>query len=420
MTRRDTQGRRSKEDGLRWAWRVSLGLFVLAGLTGAFYRFGLVYGWTAGLQLVNIRHAHSHLMYFGWVTPALFALIGLHVSSVGARPFRERLRWILGATLAAALASYPLFLLFGYTPVALGEKRLPLAVMSSTLNMVAWGGFLVFYRRTTRGLPRSRSLLLWDLALTFLVLAMLGAMGLAFLKPMGIEDPVWSSALTHVFLDLFSEGWFVLGVLGLAYAAVENPDRPGGRVGIYLLCMGLPLTFALGMPESLTPPGLKALARMGGALVGTGLLLNVRVLWSEGLDGWRERVPLALLAIKAAGQLTVSLLPGVWWGSLHGARILYLHLMLLGFVSLGLVAAARRAWGRAAAGYAAALYAAVLVLLLSLLPLTSFWPASWRGAWGLTAAAWVAPLPVLAAVLMLLAGRQRGRTAPFSPVTEAK
>lgn len=56
-------------------WFSALGVFVLAGLTGAFMRFGLIYGFPWGLQYANIRHAHSHTMYFGWVTPALMALI---------------------------------------------------------------------------------------------------------------------------------------------------------------------------------------------------------------------------------------------------------------------------------------------------------------------------------------------------------
>jgi len=55
----------------RWAWRTSLTFFVLAGLTGFLFRLELTYGGSFGMNLVNVRHAHSHLMYFGWATPAL-------------------------------------------------------------------------------------------------------------------------------------------------------------------------------------------------------------------------------------------------------------------------------------------------------------------------------------------------------------
>lgn len=47
---------------LRWAWLGALGVFVLAGSTGALYRFGMPLGLPFGLQFGNVRHAHSHLM----------------------------------------------------------------------------------------------------------------------------------------------------------------------------------------------------------------------------------------------------------------------------------------------------------------------------------------------------------------------
>ena len=43
---------------------------------------------------------------------------------------------------------------------------------------------------------------------------------------------------------------------------------------------------------------------------------------------------------KLVVQLVLGVWPGVWWAELHSLRVLYLHLMLLGFVTLGLVAAA--------------------------------------------------------------------------------
>ena len=61
---------------------MALAVFVLAGATGAFMRFGLLYG-MAGLSYANVRHAHSHLMYFGWVTPALIALKASILTELG-------------------------------------------------------------------------------------------------------------------------------------------------------------------------------------------------------------------------------------------------------------------------------------------------------------------------------------------------
>lgn len=400
------------------AWRAALSAFVVAALTGLLYRTGLTYGVTLGFDLVHIRHAHSHLMYFGWATPALFALMAAALPRLTGRPAPRGLAGVLTACFGAALVAYPLFLLFGYTPVAVGPARMPLAVIGSTLNMFGWWGFTLLYARWTRGVERGPALLLWDLALTMLVLATLGAGGLALLKPLGIEDPTWASALTHIFLDLFSEGWFVLAVLGLAHAVLRPAPSRWTAWSLYALGAGVPVLFALGMPSALVPPGLKLLARAGGTLVGLGLLAQTAVLARAALGRgaglrWRWLVPLAFLAMKAAGQLGISLAPGAWWSGLPGLRILYLHLMLLGFVTLGAAAAARAAWGPAAGRGHALFYAAVTAVLLTLVPLSSLWPAPWGGRWTFVLATWTAAAPILAA-LVLLATSRRPRRADAS------
>lgn len=401
-TFRAKEERPPKQKGgrLRWVWIGALVCFALAGLTGVLFRFGVAYGATAGLRLENIRHAHSHLMYFGWVTPALMALIWVR-HSAGASLHRG-MRWLLGALFGAALLAYPLFLAFGYTPVALGTARMPLAVIAAGLNMLLWYGFAAYYARTAPAEPRWRAHVFWDMALVFLVLSTLGAWGLSLLKPLGLDSALWSTALTHFFLDLFSEGWLVLALLGVAYAELQPKAAPH-HWSLWFLGAGIPVTFALGMPSGLVPPALKGLASVGGVLVGIGLLANAGILLRAlpASGRWWWGVPLALLALKALAQLAASLSPDVLWTGDAGLRILYLHLMLLGFVSLGLVAAARSAWGTRAVAGAKGFYAAVTAVLLSLVPLSSLWPG---GGWAHTAAAWIALLPVLAALYMLARG----------------
>ena len=416
----------------RWLWRGALGCLILAGLTGVLFRFGVSSGFTLGLDLGNVRHAHSHLMYLGWATPALFALMARQLPALTGRAFSPAVKGVIWATIGGALVAYPLFMAFGYRSVALGEARVPPAAVAAGLNMLVWYGFVALYVRARRGGMRTRALLLWDLALAFLVLASLGAWGLSMLKPLGIDDPAWTKALTHLFLDLFSEGWFVLAVLGLAYAALKPDVRTAGHWSLWLVCIGLPVTFALGMPASLVPPALKVVARLGSLLVAVGLLVNVWILWGsfEGKDegeggGFRQAlrsllplslsspfdpralwaIPLVLLWAKLVVQLVLSLWPGVWWAELHSLRVFYLHLMLLGFVTLGLVAAATHVWGRTATRGRLWLYAAVLLVIASLLPLTPAWPPAWRGSWTLVAAAWIALTPVAAAAWMLVRGR---------------
>lgn len=399
---------------LRWVWWGALIAFVLAGATGALFRFIVAYGLRLPLDLTNVRHAHSHLMYFGWATPLLMALIWHRLPERATAGYKQAIRWVLGSIFAASAIAYPLFLAFGYTPVPVGSGRMPIAVIGAGLNIFGWYGFVAVYVRATWGVPRTRPMRLWDVAIGFMVLATLGAWGLSLLKPLGLHDPFWAAALTHVFLDLFSEGWFVLGVLGVAWSVLGERRAKGRFWSLWLVGGGLPFTFVLALPEAELSAGLKLAGGAGGALVGAGLLAIagqlVRRLPPRRAGWWG--IPLVLLAAKALGQLGNSLIPGVWWGGEHGLRILYLHLMLLGFVSLGLVAAARHVWEMDAMPGMRAFYVTVGLLLLSLLPLTSWWPAAWSGPGAFQLAAWMALGPVLAAAWML--ARSRALRPPTS------
>jgi hypothetical protein len=394
----------------RWLWLAALGCFILAGSTGSLYRFGLLHGLPWGLSLVNVRHAHSHLMYFGWVTPALMGLILAWLPEITGRPLSSRFRWTAGGTVAAALLAYPLFLAYGYQAAVLGEARVPLSVLAATLNVLAWYAFMLLYFRTTRGVPRYRPLRFWDAALVFQALASLGAWGVAVVSRLPIDNPFWSLAMTHLFLDLFSEGWFVLAVLGLVSVAI--PGRPGRllRWGEQLVIMGLPVVFLLALPVNLVPAGLRVVAGVGGVMVGIGLLACIWSLWpvvSRSWAGWR--LPLAMLALKAVLGLGMAIPAVAIWGQQNSLRVFYLHVLLLGFVSLGLLVAAREAWGAAAVPLQGWLIAGVLLLLLSLIPLTGWWPDGWSGRWRLELAAWVSLIPVAAASAMFVGALWRSR-----------
>ena len=391
-------------------WLAALAVFVLAGLTGSLLRYGQLNGLPAGLSLVNVRHAHSHLMYFGWATPALMALIAAWLPRFSDRPVSRRFSWAMGATVIAALLAYVPFLLFGYQPADIGTSRVPLSVLAATLNVLAWYTFAYLYFQATWGVARVKALRFWDAALIFMILASFGAWGVAIVSRLGVEDPFWSLAMTHLFLDLFSEGWFLLAMLGLVYASHRPASEPAARWGEQLIVIGLPVLFLLAMPVNLVPSGLRLIAGIGGLLVGAGLLLTVFALWpavSGGLTGWR--VPLALLSLKAIIGLGMVLPVTALWAQQNGLRIFYLHALLLGFITLGLVVAAREMWGRTAVAGQRWLVGAVLVLLLFLLPVTGIWPAALSGRWALQTLTVISLGPVLVMAYMFLRQLLNGR-----------
>ncbi|WP_146109980.1 hypothetical protein [Salinibacter sp. 10B] len=401
-----------------WVWWGALLLFVLAGATGAVFRFGMVYGGTGPLELENVRHAHSHLMYFGWGTPALMVLIWRCLPASLTAGWGRAFRWIAGSTLAAAVLAYPPFLLFGYSVVQIGSVQMPIAVVGAGLNIIGWYGFVGLYIVVTYPHPRRGALRLWDVAVGALVLSTLGAWSLSLLPLLGVHSPLIAQGLTHVFLDLFSEGWFVLGGLGVAFAILEpSPSAPSAS-SVGLVVAGLPLTFLLSLPASGLSLELEVAGRIGGTLVALGLFaMGIRLVNCLSAKGrrWLWGVPLACVLLKAGAQLVGSLVPGLWLGEIHGLRILYLHLMLLGFLTLTLVVAAHEVWGGRNTTDLAVLYGAVGGVLCTLIPLTPWGPG---GTMAFTVAAWASLGLVMVAGWMLFrrhpfAGSARLRESEF-------
>lgn len=382
---------------LRRRWWLALTLFLVAAGTGAWLRFGSIYGFPGGLQFFNMRHAHSHLMYFGWVTPALMTLMAAHLAATIERPLPQGLLRAIDLTLVMAVLAYPPFLLYGYRTAVIAGRALPLSVMAAGLNVLGWYVFAWQYRRATRGMPQTFTLHLWDTAVLFLLYASLGGWGLPLLTLLNIENPLLSVGLTHLFLDEFADGWFVLAILGLLYAAhPAAAQNPMARRSHDLLVFGLPVVFLLGIPTHLLTWPLQLVGGLGGLLVGLGLLGHLAVLWPQA-KAWR--VPLFFLGLKALGQLAITLPPVARWAELNALRVPYLHWLLLGFVTVGLLTAVPTAWGTAKVTYQRWFVTAVILLQLSLLPLTRLWPAPWSGPWVRQVAAWAALGPVLVALL---------------------
>jgi hypothetical protein len=385
-------------------WRYALAAFILAGLTGALYRYMVAFGGLVGVNLINVRHAHTHLMYFSWATPALFALIAVRIRSRFEKPVPVIAVRAMWASLLLGLAAYGSFLAFGYQPVAFGSARIPPSVILAGLNMIAWYGFVAGYRIQTKGIERTRGIRLLDTSLIFLVLATLGAWGISIIAPLGLNGELWPVVMTHIFLEFFTEGWLMLAVIGLIYLSIREPEESSRALDMagVLLVVGICVSVLLGLPRSLVPIPAQVLARFGGSFMSVGLLIYVRVLWTSG-PHWRA--PSIFLALKTAILFIVCVTPMIWWSDFYAERILYLHLHLLGFVTVGIITVAARTWpGRWTAGRAM-FTASVTIVLISLLPMTFVIPASLRGGWVLYGMAAAAPLPVLAAIALLVRSR---------------
>lgn len=401
------------ESIVRWLFVMALGCFVLAALTGVLLRYGTMHGLPWDLSYVNVRYAHTHLMYFGWVTPGLFVVIGAVLARRRDRALPRAYHLTVVAALVTGSLAYPPFLVSGYGLVDVGAARLPLSMIASGLVVLAWYAWALSYVVVSWRLPRDLALFSLDAAVLLLVVASAGAWGLAALALSPVAPPALMASLVQFYLDLFSNGWFALALVGALIATVA-PAAPVESVtaerlrrsALAAMVVGLlATTFGdlLSWPAALRSAA-HGLATAGLALLAWYLLAGAR----RSRDGAVGLVA-ALLFGKALVDGALALPALAQWSERSLLQVALLHAYLLGAVSLAIVLLALRAFRQAASGTPFWWFAAAVgSMLLSLVPLTLLWPVAWRGPWLLPVAMW-ASLPVVLAALALVIVLARAR-----------
>lgn len=399
----------------RWVWGLSLACFVLAASTGAYYRFSLVTRLPGVLEYV--RHAHSHLMFFSWITPPLILLVGAHLTSRGlkARGFA------LTAALAAfgGLATYLPFLKSGYHLMSIGgSKPLPVSMLVSGANGGAWYLFVVLYLVATWRVRRWPVLRLFDGAVALMVVATISIGGLAFLGATGQVQRHVMLALVDWFLTAFADGWFGLAIVGLA--AWHGVKARLSRYPTALLAWGLVGAIAVRSASRFAVDGLGwswagGLDAVTSTLAALVWLVLVHAAWPveaqavrpatlAGATLWLRQLALALLAIKGTVEFAGAVPAARAWLLAAPLHIFFLHAFLLGAVSMALLYGMRVTLGAGAFRGAWAFVAAVAVMVGALATLTPVWPPAWAGPWVLyaTAITSLGPIVVVAQALFRL------------------
>lgn len=378
----------------RWL-AVSLFSLGLAASTGILLRFGLLMGmpaWSSSYPAV--RHAHSHLMYFGWVTLGLMALIWHQLPAQTGRPLPKGVRAQMALSALLALLSFPAFWPNGYGLTQIGSAELPLGSMVSGLNGILWLFFGLLYLRATWGVAeRPLPMQLWDWAILLLLLAFGGALGLVGMVFADSGSIALQQMFLHLFLDLFAVGWFSLGVLGLLWAWLGERTPLPRWLPTQSLALCVVPTFLLGVSPMFVNDVLFGVAAVANCAAAALLARHVQTLWQR-----REDLPplvqfgLIILGAHVLGALFV-LWPGFWrWSAGTQLRIFFLHNFLLGWVSsalLGVVLARSVQWSNRTermitaiwiGGVAAMLLALLGVGFVQFLPVrvtSLLWIAAW-------------------------------------------
>ena len=382
--------------------------FSLAVFTGTLFRWTFIGDIPAMLQQGNIRHAHSHLMFFGWVT--LLPFLFLTYEFARSLPAKSRhLYSVCGWLFWLGLATWPAFLLYGYDPVPIGGMRLPFSVMLSGLIMLFWYVFVFYYWLHSRRVSSYLKNGFTHTSILLLLLSSLGAWGVAAVQFMAPHSAVLAKASTHFFLTTFSEGWcmlFGLGVLRALLTGYQSPEPPPNKSeysGIILIASGSLLLFPYAMGQEFMTPAwnwgvrLATIATLGG-------YLTLIVAWRHLFRNLQlpETLPLLFLFFKILMLAAALFMPAEMWLGRHQVNIFYLHNSLLGFVSLILIAYLRRqlielipeAW------LYYVFYFTVFLVWLSLIPMMPGFPVWALGTWIYSFAAYVSPWPGVAALIL--------------------
>jgi len=388
----------------RTVWLWCLAFFVLAAFTGFAYRYGMLASIPFDLSLTNLRHAHSHLMFFNWVTPIPMLFIAGFIikkapEATGA--FRKCIYTIL----LTGFASYPFFLFYGYGPVIIGSVQIPFSVILSGVVMIIWYWFVWIYMKYREKSDPGLARMFYDAALLMLVISSLGAWGVAVLQFSGVDNPLISAVLTHFFLAVFTEGWCMLSAFGILYHMLDTRESFIHESWLLApIVLGVPLTFPFGISADLLNNQLLITASFGAFIIIVGLAANFLLILRKirGIGRWWWFVVLNLLGAKIILLFGGALFPFMLWIGEYGLRVLYLHIVLLGFVSITYMAAWHSIYSHAGKTGFKLMTFAILLLLVMLIFNSGIVPPSWLTSWHFQALAIVSLFPVITGIWELI------------------
>lgn len=315
-----------------WFAHAALMWLLLAAFMGVWLRWQ---GWGAPPLVFNFRfltHAHSHLMFLGWVHNALMAvLIGLFLPDRLPRIYVWL--WLgLQVGLAGMAVAFPLQ---GYAAVS---------IAFSTLHMVlaGWLG-LRFWFDAGKDEP-AYTALCW--AIIFMLISSAGPFALGYVVAKGMQTTIWYNLAIYFYLHFQYNGWMIFALLAVFSRLLPANGRQI-RQALQLLAVGCSAAYAVSALWTEPPVPVFLLAGAGVLLQLWGTLLLMRVwhgiLWpAVWPQTWSRRfAALAFFSwlLKLAIQ-SLALLPGM--GRMvflnRNWLIAYFHLVFIGVITAAILA----------------------------------------------------------------------------------
>lgn len=321
----------------RWVTIALVNLMVVA-LLGLLLRTKLLFP-LPGIHFGNWLFAHSHFAFGGWITLCLFTLLTYRLLPPGSSNKRIYPRLLAGVF----ITSVGMLLSFPFQGYAL------FSIIFSTLFIVCtWGFEWVFIRDLLKaGTERSVTLLAGG-AMVSLALSAVGPFSLAYMMATHQQDTVLYHDAVYTYLHLQYNGFFTLGVFALFchHLGPATAEKIRYRFALALCAAVLP-TLLLSYLWHPSPVIIRVIAGAGSALLLLVLARLAEMLRSVKPELYRvnpfaQRIgALALIAfaLKTIAQL-VTIFPAIGQAVFVNRPMImmYLHLVMLGFVTLYLFA----------------------------------------------------------------------------------
>ncbi len=318
---------------MKTAVRYTFLCLITLAVLGALLR-ALPFITAPGFSFENLRHAHSHLAFLGWVYPALFLGI-VHFflpSGTFEKPEFKRLFWWSMVVVAIMTIA---FALTGYGPVSIS-----LLILHTVLAFF-------FLRVFIKNWQRSRALLSGRFLITAFIcfiVSSFGPIAIPYVQ-FGTEDSFyWMKYAVHFYLYFQYGGWFLFGVLAILLKSIEKegfyfPSIRISRAWFFLVVGLLPLYF-LGTPVFGESPGLRTIVLAAALLSGLGIYYFIRDVYPDlpgkGFSGLLIHLVLIFFASKNIMEILASspIITNVTAYLNHFMVLTYLHWFLLGFVTI--------------------------------------------------------------------------------------
>jgi hypothetical protein len=314
-------------------YKIPLIFLFIASCIGLFLRYQQVNP-VGGVTYSYILHAHSHVMFLGWLFNVFIIAFTAELAMV---EWFKVIFWFLQWCVVGMLISFPLQ---GYGAFS---------ITFSSLHTIAAFVFIVLFFRSTKGVA-SLPLTMARIALIFFALSSFGPFLLGYLKANGLEHSNMYRFSIYFYLHFQYNGFFFFSVLSLFIKLMENEMPVNSlravKIGSYIFVFACVPAYVLSILWS--QPSIifniigliSALAQLIGCLF---LFRALRSFFSMSRFNGQEKLlfmfSFAALGLKFVLQL-ISAFPAaaLFANEFRAIVIAYLHVVLVGFISLFLIA----------------------------------------------------------------------------------